>query len=422
MENIAHTRSELEHLRIQLDAIDEREIVETELKLRTLRSGVVDIEKKELDETESMLGKLAADVVLTEKAHFSFLKIFGIESSELVHSTFLAWLLDPLGSHGLGSQFVEGFINKVASKTQDLGLSSLDFSSMVVAREIIGDESRLDIRIGDPHGFFCCIIENKILSEEGADQTNRLYESFHSKSLKELFVFLTLDESAKPQSQHFVSLTYREILPIIQSLLQEVSDADTRFLIRNYVNTLERLIVSENFAGFSERTKLYYQYQKYINDVRKAFDQDRQLLLKTLEDGIKHRPWWNEDLWDMERTGGSISIWKKAWYRGDDGVYLLLEASTEEPAYSLFIFCEPAQFSAKFGLVFASLLNQKYVAKLPGGFSKTFAKGVTRFIQKDVHLSLTEKDQPHELLKNLDELLDLFEKIIDGSFAELGKK
>jgi hypothetical protein len=59
---------------------------------------------------------------------------------------------------------------------------------------------------------------------------------------------------------------------------------------------------------------------------------------------------------------------------------------------------------------------------VPGGFFKTFAKGVTRFIQKDVHLSLTGKDQPQELLKNLDQMLQIFEKIVDRSFAEFGKK
>jgi hypothetical protein len=422
METAENIRSELKDLRSQLHAIDEKEATDTELMIRDLKSCVASIEKKELDENEAMLRNMAVDVVNVEKTEFSLMKILGIESNELVHSNFLAWLLDPLESHRLGSRFVEEFLGKVATRTCGFDSPSLDFSNLRVDREVTGDESRLDIRIWNPRGSFQCVIENKILSGEGADQTDRLYRTFHDKSSQELFVFLALDETAKPKNGIFKSLPYREVLPILQILLQVSRDADTRFLIRNYVNTLERLIVSENFEGFSERTKLYYKYQKCINDVRKAFDQDRKLILKTLEDGIKQRPWWNSDLWDMLVTGGSVCIWKKAWYKGEDGVYLLVEASTGRQAYHLYVFGEPSQFSEKFAPVFERLLDQEYSGKVPGGFSKTFARGVTRFIQKDVQLSLAGKDQPQELLKNLDEMLRIFEKTIDRSIAEFRKK
>jgi hypothetical protein len=117
--------------------------------------------------------------------------------------------------------------------------------------------------------------------------------------------------------------------------------------------------------GFSERTKLYYKYQKCIDDVRKAFDQDRKLILNALQDGIRQRPWWNNDLWDILVTGGSVCIWKRAWYKGDDGVYLLLEASTERPTYHLYVFGEPSQFSEKFAPVLERLLDQEYPGEVP---------------------------------------------------------
>lgn len=64
----------------------------------------------------------------------------------------------------------------------------------------------------------------------------------------------------------------------------------------------------------------------------------------------------------------------------------------------------------------------KFSGKIPSGFSKTFAKGVTRFIKKEVHLSIAEKTQPQELVRNLNELLIAFEKPIDDSIAEVRKK
>ena len=36
--------------------------------------------------------------------------------------------------------------------------------------------------------------------------------------------------------------------------------------------------MSEKFEGFSEKTQLYYQYYKYTNEIKKAFEKDRKLL------------------------------------------------------------------------------------------------------------------------------------------------
>jgi len=211
------------------------------------------------------------------------------------------------------------------------------------------------------------------------------------------------------------------MLPLLKQITDYSSNADTKFLLKNYVNTLERLILSENFEGFSERTKLFYKYQKQIDDVRKAFDHDRQLLLRSLEAEIKRQSWWKDNVWDLERTGGSVSIWKNSGYNDKDGIYILIEASTEEPMYSMFIFGEPAQFSMKVGQILEKNIDKKFSGKISNGFSKSFATGVSRFIKKEVHLSLAEKNQPQELIKNCNELISAFEKSIDSSIAELGK-
>jgi hypothetical protein len=422
MVNIGETLSALEQLKGRLDTIGKSEIAEAERMLRNLVTDIVSIEKKELSENAAMLRSLATDVITVEKKEFSFMKTFGIENLEFAHSNFLAWLLDPLEDHGLGSQFAEKFICKVASKTK-IDASLMDFSNLHVEREISSDQSRLDISISDPLGSFFCVIENKIKSREGEDQTNRLYIDFHdARNTKELFVFLTLNERAKPENSNFTSLTYKEVLPILKSLLGNSINDDISFLIKNYINTLERLIMSEKFEGFSERTKLYYQYEKYIDAVRKAFDQDRQLLLSALENEIKHRNWWDEKLCKIDKTGGDITIWKNAWYPSEhEGVYLQLYLHKSEPAFSLYIYGEPSEFSTKFAPTFRRFLDEEHPGKLAGGFFKTFAKGVSKFIEKNIHLSLTERYQ-QEILKNLDEMVGIFEKIIDRSIEEFIKK
>jgi len=422
MEKTRETLSALEQLKDQLNGIANREILETERMLHSLMVDAVNIQRSELSENATRLRSLAEDVVSIQKKEFSLMKVFGIENYELAHSSFLAWLLDPLGDHGLGSQFAYKFICQATSKIKEFDLTGVDFRNLCVDREISGDESRLDIRMRDPLGSFLCVIENKILSKEGTDQTNRLYRDYHNVSSKELFVFLTLDEKAKPVNSNFTPITYKEVLSILRSLSEESVNPNTKFLIRHYINTLERLIMSENYEGFSERTKLYYRYQKYIDEVRKAFDQDRQLLLSTLEEEVKRRQWWDDKFWRMDRTGGDITIWKNLWYLTEhQGVYIELYLHKSQPAFSLYIYGEPSEFSIKFGPVFKRLLDEENSSRLTDAYTKTFMRGVSRFVEREIPLSLTEKDQVQKILSSLDEMVQIFEKTIDRSIEEFRK-
>jgi len=244
-------RSNLFQMKSQIEAIRAHEIVRTARALENLKKELVKIKKRELEQTREKLHDLALEISSIERKEFSFMKIFGLEHDELVHSSFLAWLFDPLESHDLGSLFVKRFLEGTGLKIEEL-----DFSALQVETEKSSDKSRLDIRIFDSCGKFQCIIENKIWSSEGVDQTTRLYNDFHDEGYeKELFIFLTLDQKSKPKNEHFFSINYEHVLQILTELL-DVAEGDTRFLIKHYSNTLERLIMSEKFEGFSERTQL----------------------------------------------------------------------------------------------------------------------------------------------------------------------
>ena len=199
--------------------------------LRNLMEDLVGVEESELSECETRLHSLEQEVLNMEKKEFSLMKVFDIEYNEKAHSSFLAWLLDPQADHDLSDRFVKKFIFQAASKVKELNLSNIDFRNLRIDREIPGDESRLDIRIRDPSDSFLCVIENKIFSGEGVDQTNRLYRDFHNRAVNELFVFLSLNENVKPKNSNFIHMTYREILSIVKSLLKETMNLDAKYLI-----------------------------------------------------------------------------------------------------------------------------------------------------------------------------------------------
>jgi len=414
--------SALEQLNDELKDISRRDIANAEKNLDMLKNELANVRRREIQESAETLVGLSSELEKIESKEFSFLKTLRIEEDELVHSNFLAWLLDPSEDHGLGSLFTERFLNSVINKAKDhnVDLSCINLHDILVEREKSSETSRLDIRLMDIKGLFHCTIENKILSKEGEDQTNRLYRDFHGICPSELFVFLTLNGKEKPRNENFISLTYAELVPVFTNLLN-VAIGNTKLLMKNYLNTLERLILAEKFNGYSERTQLYFRYVKQINEIKAAYDEDRRLLLSALEDGIKKRRWWDKSTWKVEKTGSEITIWKPKWCPEETGVYLWLKPWTEGPACDLFVYGSPATFSSKFVHVFKKHLEGKYPGKTAGDFIKHLT-GVNTFLERTMKFSFTEKDHVEKILRSLDEMVSQFEKILDDSIEEFNKK
>ncbi len=412
---------DLEQLKVQLEAIDRNEFVDLEKKLGIFARDLTSIEHKDIWEVTAGLDSLATELGSIEKKEYSFLKILGIQEDELVHSRFLAWLLDPSENHGLGPQFVKAFLEKAASKATNLDLSDVDFSSLLVEREVSKETSRLDIRLIDPSGHFGCVVENKISSKEGEKQTTRLFEDNRGIYPKELFIYLTLNRREEPEDTHFLPVAYGELLPMLNDLLEQSSD-DTKYLIKNYLNTLERLIMSERFEGYSERTQLYFKFAKQIDNVKGAFEQDRKLILSTLADEIMRRKWWNNKVWKMDKTGSEVTVWKPRWYSEDKekGIYMELRPSTEKPVIYASVQGSPADFSREFAPILKKHLEQIYPGKTAGDFYKNLT-GVNTFLEKTLLFSFTEKDLIQKALANLDEMIDHFGEIIEKSVEEFSK-
>src|SRR4051794_5041144 len=67
-------------------------------------------------------------------------QILNISRTEIRHSNFLAWLLDPNGTHGLGRLFLIKFLRDIAaseraSEIDELEIEDLNFNSVELRRE-----------------------------------------------------------------------------------------------------------------------------------------------------------------------------------------------------------------------------------------------------------------------------------------------
>lgn len=187
----------------------------------------------------------------------SFPEILSIDRREMSHSTFLAWLLNKNESHGLADFPIKQFLKILVirdlkqnvkrhcndqTSTKKLSIAAINeeiiISEMSVSIErpvLAGNKrGRIDILIvlkavidnqeRDVH----IIIENKVYSNEQADQTKKYFEANkydiqNNKNSIYLFVFLTplpkavLEQLTSPQCscKEYIQINYQDILDAI---------------------------------------------------------------------------------------------------------------------------------------------------------------------------------------------------------------
>lgn len=88
--------------------------------------------------------------------------------------------------------------------------------------------------------------------------------------------------------------------------------------------------------------------------------------------------------------------------------------------FSLYVYGEPLEFSIKFGPILKNGIEEDSPQKL-SKYSRTFAKGVSRFMARDISLSFTDKHQERKILQTLDEIVETFDKTIERSIKRIKK-
>lgn len=145
--------------------------------------------------------------------NFNMFSICGVNHYENSHSSILAELLNPKGSHGFDTRFLDAFItilkqNKLLEDTFEFSLQHVS-----VKREYGIGNGRLDILVSNAVGE-AILIENKIYADEQINQLKR-YSEFGNKAYKNhklLYLTLAGEESQESQGKGIVyhSISYAE--------------------------------------------------------------------------------------------------------------------------------------------------------------------------------------------------------------------
>jgi hypothetical protein len=166
------------------------------------------------------------------------LEVLGQTGLERAHQAYIAWLLNPRGSHGFGAQVLINLEHHCGSEE----LSTRQLSAALVKIEDARAQSRADIVVSMPEHTL--VIELKVHSGEGDEQTRRLADD-HAKSPSPLFVFLTLNGD-QPLDARFKPMFLKNLAACIRAALRDAplprnqAEERGRATAVDYVYALER--------------------------------------------------------------------------------------------------------------------------------------------------------------------------------------
>jgi len=254
---------------------------------------------------------------------FNTFEALGVERQELRHSSFLAFLLDPHGRHGLGDAFLRAFLRQAAAIKSDAPfpdgpeLEGWDYDHVVVECEW----RDIDILLLDPHNRFVIIIENKIDSSQHSNQLERYYnlvQQLHPSPRWRYMGGIYLTPTSEASNHHaYRPISYTVVCEILDLLLQErISLPDDESVVvvaalTQYNAMLRRHIVSD--AKLAEDCHdIYRQHKRAIDLIfRYRLDQKEQLhaLLRDLIEQADSPFAYNYE----PPNKGSIMVTVKEW-------------------------------------------------------------------------------------------------------------
>lgn len=229
--------------------------------------------------------------------NFNIFKVINAISDEtLVHSAFIAELLDPKGSHGQGDFFLKELLFQIGIHEENFSTSK----AFVITEYHIGflsnDEptgGRIDILIRDINDNIIAI-ENKIYASDQEWQLLRYYNNFPNKEKLHL-LYLTLD-GKDPNTNSIHCSREKQSDNLAYSISKEENHFKTISYQNDILEWLENCVEKLKGKDDEKKNKMYLvnAIQQYIEIVKTLTHQSREInMQKELVDKIVEYP---EDL------------------------------------------------------------------------------------------------------------------------------
>lgn len=309
-------------------------------------------EKAELKALENLVARSSdLDQLTSVPPEFNVFEAMGVVFQELRHSDFLAFLLNPQASHGLGDRFTKEWLKRVVSSARDYPYAESDSATSVTRPELLEhldmseaqvfrERDHIDVLLVDARNRLTVVVENKMFSGEHSDQLARYRRIVEERypGFDSLCIFLTPTGEA-PSHSGYVPTDYAVVCEEVESIVEEGSlpdgapiDSEVSFALSHYARMLRRNIVANSEALDLVR-RLYLEHREAFDFVYAHRFSHQKRLRRTLIDLIEKTP-------DLIYRGTArysteewISFYPEAWdvpalrcaredYGGRDGLIL----------------------------------------------------------------------------------------------------
>jgi hypothetical protein len=208
---------------------------------------------------------------------FNPIRIMRMEGMELRHSNILAWLLDPLESHGLGDRFLKAFVSEALRGESSKGsptaldITQADLQDIEVRREWL----HIDIFLLSRRNNWAFIIENKFHASQSKGQLAKYIKKARSAFAAEegeldiRGIFLTLHDE-EPEDSRYATIGYDAICDLLSRSMQAEGQAlgqEVRVFLAHYIEIIkEAADMSDEHKKFEQLARsLYRQHRKVLD-------------------------------------------------------------------------------------------------------------------------------------------------------------
>ena len=246
---------------------------------------------------ETKINCLHAAVDQAKETHerINLFSILRLERQEDPQTYFLAWLLDPGGSHRLGDVVLTQFLERACAIGGNCQFNKLTTENTKVTPQQPAEDSGIpDIEIVGEN--FICVIENKVLAGEtirgGTFQTTS-YADYYEKIAREtakalLLLYLVPNEAKRPKDPRFTQILYSDVVEVVKSALRTADpQPEVKWLVDMFLYNIKREICHQ-FDDYIEAKVLlgrpwdnffypdgYERLRKLTQNLQKEEESDR---------------------------------------------------------------------------------------------------------------------------------------------------
>lgn len=243
--------------------------------------------KKKIQQLEKLLLSEDLEELNNATANFNIFNALKLQNNEIRHSNFLAWIMSPFETHGLGDYFLKEFLKsaiKDYSLNENIGISLKDIVFLNLDdTEIKREYKNIDLLLISPQNKFVCIIENKIWTGEHDCQLERYAEIVNSefKDYKKLYIYLSPTNECNSEllnrcyqgsnnTVYYIPMNYLQVHDVINKTLKfkaKSMNEDVKIFIEHYNSMLERNIMGQTSEGVIALCRKIYRENKAAIDL-----------------------------------------------------------------------------------------------------------------------------------------------------------